>query len=145
MLNLIKRWLGFYKKTGDTAVRRNILVIDDNEMDLTLIRKTVEKIGHRVLTASNGEIGLQIAKTERPDLILSDCRMPQLDGVAMFRKLKEDEATKDIPLVFLTSDDTPANIIACFDLGVQNYLCKPIKPRLLSSQIKSIFQECLSV
>ena len=112
---------------------------------LTLIQKTVEKIGHRVLTAENGKIGFEVAKSEHPDLILSDCRMPELDGVGMVKALKADEETKDIPLVFLTSVDTPSAIIECFDIGALNYMCKPIKPKLLVSQIRTIFAECLPV
>ena len=123
---------------------RCVLVVDDNETDLTLLRKTVEKMGHRVLTAENGKIGFEIAKLEKPDLILSDFRMPILDGMEMFKRLKEDADTKDIPVVFLTGVNTPSAVIESFDMGVRNYICKPIKPKLLASQIKTIFKECLS-
>ena len=127
------------------AKKQTILIVDDNPVDLALIRKTVEKLGHRAITAVNGAQGYEIASSQRPDLILSDCRMPEMDGVAMCRLLKDDETTKDIPIVFLTGVDSPKTVIDCFDLGVNNYLCKPIRPKLLTAQIETFFKECLAV
>ena len=76
------------------------LIVDDSEIDRKLLQKTIEKIGHQVLTAENGKIGYETAKIEKPDLILSDCRMPEMDGVDMCKHLKGDTDTKNIPLVF---------------------------------------------
>ncbi|HQP09958.1 MAG TPA: response regulator [Candidatus Omnitrophota bacterium] len=121
-----------------------VLIIDDNAGDLLLIQRTVEKMGHRALTAQNGKVGLELAKAEKPDLILSDCRMPEMDGVEMCRRIKEDPQTRDIPLVFLTGVETPSIVVECFDMGVDNYICKPINPKLLMGQIKSIFEEHLN-
>jgi CheY-like chemotaxis protein len=125
-------------------VSRRILIVDDNAIDRKLIQKTVEKIGHQALLAENGKIGYETARREKPDLILSDCLMPEMDGVDMCKLIKEDADTKNIPLIFLTGVDTPKNVIECFDMGVENYIRKPVKPKVLSSQIKSIFAECLS-
>ena len=123
--------------------RQTILIVDDNPVDLALIKKTVEKLGHRAVTAVNGSEGYEIARNQKLDLILSDCRMPEMDGVAMCRLLKDDETTKAIPIVFLTGVDSPKTVIDCFDLGINNYLCKPIRPKLLKAQIETIFKECL--
>lgn len=145
MFSKIAQMMGFKKEQPENFIRRCVLVVDDNQTDLALIRKTVEKLGHRVLTAENGKIGLALARSEHPDLILSDCRMPVLDGVGMVKAIKTDPATKEIPIVFLTGDDTPSTVIECFDMGVQNYMCKPINPKLLATQIKAIFEEFLPV
>lgn len=145
MLEKITELLGIKKAVPKDFVRRRILIVDDNKVDLTLIQKTVERIGHEVLTAENGNIGFQTAKEKKPDLILADCQMPELDGVEMCKLLKEDEGTKNIPIVFLTNVNRPATVIDCFDMGVDNYICKPINPKILISQIKSIFKEHFSV
>jgi len=145
MFEKIAELIGLKSKSQDDFIMRSVLIVDDNEIDLKLVKRTVEKIGHRALTAENGKIGFQVAKDERPDLILSDCHMPESDGVEMYKRLKEDEDTKNIPVIFLTNVDRPATIIECFEMGAQNYICKPIKPKLLSSQIQSIFKECLSI
>jgi len=144
MFEKIAQLLGIKGARQKDFVSRRILIVDDNEIDLKLIQKTVEKIGHQALLAENGKIGYETAKRERPDLIFSDCRMPEMDGVDMCKRLKEDPDTKNIPLIFLTNVDTPKTVIECFDMGVENYICKPIKPKVLSSQIKTIFSEYLS-
>ena len=144
MFNKIAAFLGIRNARRDNVNTRTILIVDDNPTDLALIKKTVEKLGHRAVTAVNGSEGYEIARTQLPDLILSDCRMPEMDGVAMCRLLKDDETTKAIPIVFLTGVDSPKTVIDCFDLGVNNYLCKPIRPKLLTAQIETIFKECLA-
>jgi len=144
MFKKIAQLLGIKTAMPENFVRRRILIVDDNEMDLRLIQKTVEKIGHQALLAENGKIGYEVAKAENPDLILSDCLMPEMDGVDMCKRIKEDAATKDIPVMFLTNVDTPKNVIESFEMGVANYICKPIKPKILAMRIKTIFDECLT-
>lgn len=125
-------------------IQRCILVVDDNEADRMLVQRMVEKMGHRILIAEDGNIGFEMAKAKKPDLILSDCRMPEKDGITMCKQLKGDPETKNIPLVFLTGVDSPATVVECFDMGVENYMCKPINPKILTSQIEIIFKECLA-
>lgn len=144
MFEKVAQFFGVKRASQEDFVSRRILIVDDNEIDLKLIQNTVEKIGHQALTAENGKIGYEIAKRERPDLILSDCKMPVMDGVDMCKQLKEGSDTKNIPLIFLTNVKTPKTVIECFDMGVENYICKPVKPKVLSAQIKTIFEECFS-
>ena len=141
MLEGIFQLLGIKRAPKEDFGSRCILVVDDDKTDLLLIKRTVEKMGHRVLTAENGKTGFELVKAEKPDLILSDCRMPEMDGVQMCRHIKEDPETKNIPLVFLTSVDSPNTVVECFDMGVDNYICKPINPKLLAGQITTIFRE----
>ena len=144
MFEKIAQIFGIKGARQEDFVSRRILIVDDNDIDLKLVQKTVEKIGHQALTAENGKIGYEIAKRDKPDLILSDCKMPVMDGVDMCKQLKEGSDTKNIPLIFLTSVETPKTVIECFDMGVENYICKPVKPKVLSAQIKTIFEECFS-
>lgn len=121
-----------------------VLIVDDNEVDRKLIAKTLDKMGCIVLTAVDGEIGLHLALSEKPDLILSDNNMPNMDGLTMCRELRENEETRDIPVIFLTGNASPAMVIDCFDMtNVDNYMCKPINTKLLMTQIEDILNEHL--
>ncbi|MCA9394876.1 MAG: response regulator [Candidatus Omnitrophica bacterium] len=118
---------------------RKILIVDDNEVDRKIVAKALDRLGCRVLTAVDGEIGYHVALSEIPDLILSDCHMPNMDGVEMCKRLRDHDETSNIPVIFLTGDNSPAKVIDFFDgPNTENYMCKPINPRLLASQIDEI-------
>lgn len=134
----------FFGQDDQQFVGRRILVVDDNDVDRRLVEKTLAKLKCTVLTAEDGEKGIQTAINEQPDLILSDCRMPNMDGVEMCRRLKTHEKTKHIPLIFLTSSDSPSDVINCFDVDADNFMCKPINPSILRSQIVSLLNEKFS-
>ena len=141
MFDKIASLLGIRKSQPAHFKSRRVLVVDDSKSDLLLIKRTVERMGHQVFTAENGKSGLEIARKEKPDLILSDCNMPEMDGVRMCKEIKDDPQVKNIPLIFLTGVDTPSTVIECFDMGVDNYIGKPINPKLLADQITKIFEE----
>jgi CheY-like chemotaxis protein len=128
-------------KSKKKHINVTILIVDDSEIDRKLIFKALENEGYRLIQAENGELGLQAALKENPDLIFLDCQMPVMDGLTMCRKLKESIRTKTIPVVFLTALDTPRNIIDCFEVDAENYLSKPISPKILVNQVKLILQE----
>jgi CheY-like chemotaxis protein len=123
------------KFTGKT-----VLVVDDNPTDRTLIRNILMKQGYKIVQAVNGQEGLEIARRDRPDLILLDCEMPIMDGNAMCRLLKNDEELNKIPVIFLTGLNTPQNIIDCFDADCENYLAKPVNSKILSTQIETALE-----
>src|SRR5262245_52984619 len=122
-MDFIKNILG--KKDGQFA-KRTILVVDDNEIDLKIIVRALRDLGCKVMTAENGSDGYIKALSHKPDLILSDCNMPHMDGVEMCRQIKLDDKTKDIPIIFLTGVDSPRNLVECFSLEAENFMCKPI-------------------
>ena len=123
------------------AVNRRILTIEDDLIQRTMIQRTLEKRGYTVLAAEDGLKGLEIAFSEIPDLILLDVIMPGLRGNEVCRRLKNDSRTKNIPVLFLTSLDTPKEIIEQYDLGAEVHLTKPINPKELISQIEITFEE----
>ncbi len=129
------------KKSSRPPVSRKILIVDDNEIDRKVIQSTLEKAGYSTIQAENGQIGLQKAKQENPDLIFLDCQMPVMDGLTMCKKLKEEDDFKNIPVIFLTALDTPRNIIDCFEVDAENYLSKPISPKILTQQVKFILEQ----
>lgn len=137
----------FFKKLFPSPKKFNrhkVLIVDDNEVDRKLIAKTLDKMGCVVLTASDGEIGLHMALSEKPDLILSDCQMPHMDGLTMCKELRENEETRDIPVIFLTGNNSPAMVVDCFGMvNVDNYMCKPINAKVLIGQIEDILNEHL--
>jgi len=120
--------------------RKSILVIDDDEG----VQKTLQSIllpnGYSVLTATTGEKGLQVATLQKPDLIILDVILPGIKGREVCIKLKEDEKTLDIPVIFLTSKDSPDDVEAELAAGAVSHLTKPVNPRLLLTQIKKALQ-----
>ena len=133
----------FRKKNEQTELnsKKAILIVDDDEIDRKLIKKIVDRQNYRVLLAENGEVGLQIARDEKPDLIVLDCQMPVMGGLEMCRRLKNDTAIAHIPVLFLTSNDTPKNVIECFEVDAANYLSKPVNAKILTSHIETILAE----
>lgn len=121
--------------------QRSVLIVEDSDVDLKLIKRAVKRCGYRVLVGRNGKEGLNLARDEKPDLILLDCDMPEMTGIEMCQQLRKDTGINQTPVIFLTSDDTPANTINCFELDAENYLNKPINPRLLSSHIDMVLNE----
>ena len=108
-------------ETGQT-----VLVVDDMSDNLILISLSLQDFGYRVVTATNGADALNVAKLARPDLILMDIAMPQQDGLAATRRIREETELKDVPVVALTAFDTDGFRQAAFDAGFNGYLTKPI-------------------
>jgi len=117
---------------------RSILVIDDDESLIKTVRPILISHGFSVLTASTGEDGLQIAKTQKPDLILLDVILPGIKGRDVCRRLKEDKDTKEIPVVFFTAKDSADDIQAEMEAGAEDHLTKPVDARALVTTIKGI-------
>jgi CheY-like chemotaxis protein len=109
------------KESGQT-----ILVVDDMSDNLILISLSLQDMGYRVVTATNGEEALSVAKMARPDLILMDIAMPHQDGLAATRRIREQVELGDVPVIALTAFDTEGFRQAAFDAGFNGYLTKPI-------------------
>jgi len=117
---------------------RSILVIDDDESISKIVRPILFSHGYSVLAASSGEDGLQIAKSQKPDLILLDVILPGLKGREVCVKLKEDPETQNIPVVFLTAKDSPEDIEAENKVGSSGHLTKPVNAKTLIEMIQSV-------
>ncbi len=116
--------LSDYSELKDSG--RTILVVDDMSDNIILISLWLQDSGYRVVTATNGEDALTIAKLARPDLILMDIAMPQQDGLAATRRIREESVLQDVPVIALTAFDTEGFRQAAFDAGFNGYLTKPI-------------------
>lgn len=119
---------------------KKILVVDDEEDILDLLKYNLEKEGYQVEVAENGIKGVDIAQTFVPDLVLLDIMMPGQDGVETCRQLRELKSLSNTFILFLTARVEEYSEIAAFDSGADDYLTKPIKPRALMSRISAIFR-----
>jgi two-component system alkaline phosphatase synthesis response regulator PhoP len=117
-----------------------ILLVDDEQDILDFLSYNLSKEGYEVLTASNGNDAISIAKKELPKLIILDVMMPELDGMETCRQMREIPELKDIIIAFLTARNEDYSQIAGFDVGGDDYITKPIKPRVLSSRIKALLR-----
>jgi len=131
----------FAAQRGSANTKGKVLVVEDSEVDQKFLSATLTKNGYQVRIAENGEVGLQKAKEDKPDLILLDCEMPVMGGVEMCKRLKDDNDLHEVPVIFLTAVNTPRNIIDCFELDAENYLSKPISSKLLMSFVESVLKK----
>ena len=100
------------------AEKKTILFIDDNPVDRTIISRLLLKYDFNVLLAADGPDGLRMAQDNKLDLIILDILLPHISGIELCKKFKKNVATKDIPVIFYTSIDTPKHLI---DYGAQNH------------------------
>ncbi|PKN18437.1 MAG: hypothetical protein CVU71_13155 [Deltaproteobacteria bacterium HGW-Deltaproteobacteria-6] len=114
-----------------------ILVVDDTPDNLTLITSLLRDL-YRVKIAVSGKKALQIAFSgERPDLILLDIMMPEVDGYEVCRQLKGDSETRDIPVIFLTAKTEIEDEVKGFEFGAADYITKPISPPILLARVRT--------
>lgn len=117
-----------------------VLVVDDEEPILELLKYNLEKGGYEVKTASDGSKAVEIAKKFTPDLVLLDIMMPKMDGVETCRLIREIPEMQKTFVVFLTARSEEYSEVAAFDVGADDYITKPIKPRALMSRISALFR-----
>jgi two-component system alkaline phosphatase synthesis response regulator PhoP len=119
---------------------QKILLVDDEPDILEMIGFNLEREGFEVYTAPNGRKALELARTHLPDLILLDVMMPEMDGMETCRELRDDARLKNTIIAFLTARNEDYSQIAGFDAGADDYISKPIKPRVLVSRVKALLR-----
>jgi two-component system alkaline phosphatase synthesis response regulator PhoP len=119
---------------------QKVLVVDDEEAILELLKYNLEKSGYEVKTASDGMKAVEIAKKFIPDLVLLDIMMPKMDGVETCRLIRDIPEMQKAFVVFLTARSEEYSEVAAFDVGADDYITKPIKPRALMSRISALFR-----
>lgn len=112
-----------------------ILVADDEPVNRTLIQRRLEREGYRVITVRNGSEAVEKAREYLPDLVLLDVMMPEMDGMDACRLIKEDEATRDIPVIFLSARDETEMKVSGLTLGANDYISKPFKAEELLARV----------
>ncbi|MDG1657973.1 MAG: response regulator transcription factor [Crocinitomicaceae bacterium] len=119
---------------------KSVLIIDDEADIRDILTYNHKKDGFDVLTAENGQSGIEKAKAAQPDIIILDVMMPEMDGIEVCQILRSDESTKNILICFLTARSEDYSQIAGLDAGADDYVSKPVKPRVLVSRIKAILR-----
>lgn len=117
---------------------KKILVIDDSPTERHVLVDVLTRSGYEILTAENGEEGIEKARSEKPDLILMDVVMPGLNGYQATRTLTRDESTKHIPIIVCTSKDQETDKIWGLRQGAHDYLTKPINADELLMKIAAL-------
>jgi two-component system phosphate regulon response regulator PhoB len=117
-----------------------ILVVDDEEDILELVRYNLAREGYRVVCAASGEQALNKAGSEPFDLILLDLMLPGIDGLEVAKKLKNKPETRHIPIIMLTAKGEEADIVTGLELGADDYVTKPFSPRILIARVKAVIR-----
>lgn len=112
-----------------------VLVVDDSEMIIQVVRTVVEQMAHIVVTAANGAEALVTAQTLPPDLIFLDLHMPEMSGLEMLREMRADRSLERTPVVLLTSSRSPDVMTKAARMGVRDYLSKPARPARIREKV----------
>ncbi len=121
----------------ESGLNATVLVVDDEPNIVTLLETWLETIGCRVVSAGDGEKGVEKAREILPDLILMDGMMPRMSGFDACKVLKSQDDTKDIPLIFLTVQGEVQDVVKGLELGAHGYMTKPFKPQELLARVRS--------
>ena len=121
-------------------VKERILVVDDEEDILELVRFNLAREGYEVLCAMSGEEALEEARKKLPDLVVLDLMLPGIDGLEVAGALKRDTGTKDIPIIMLTAKGEEADVVTGLELGADDYVTKPFSPRILVARVKAVLR-----
>jgi DNA-binding response OmpR family regulator len=116
----------------------SILLVDDDPLLRTLVEHKLRLRGFQVISAESGEEGLKQASAKRPDLIVLDAMLPELDGFEVLQRLKEDAATQAIPVIMLTARKQETDIVSALSKGARDYLVKPFSPEELVVRIRNL-------
>lgn len=120
--------------------RETILIVDDEEDIIELIKYNLKSEGYTILTAMTGEEAIKIAKNSQPDLLVLDLMLPGIDGLEVTRHLKKEEMTMDIPIVMVTAKGEESDIVTGLELGANDYISKPFSPKELVARIRAILR-----
>ncbi len=117
-----------------------ILVVDDEEDILELVRYNLAREGYQVISASSGEKCLKKARSEKLDLVVLDLMLPGMDGLEVAKNLKSDSNTKHVPIIMLTAKGEEADIVTGLELGADDYVTKPFSPRILIARVRAVIR-----
>ena len=118
-----------------------ILIVDDSATTRAVIKRTIQMSGLEgavLLEAENGQQGLELARTRKPDLVLADLQMPEMNGVSMTKELLADDATRGIPVVIVTAEPSDSTIAMLKQAGVRMHVSKPFTPETIRKVIGEI-------
>lgn len=124
--------------------KENILIVDDEEDVLELVRYNLAKEGYLTETATSGEEALAKSRAKLPSLVILDRMLPGIDGLQVCKKLKSDVKTQNIPVIMLTAKGEEADIVSGLEIGADDYVTKPFSPKVLIARVRRILQRNVS-
>jgi len=127
---------GFIEKA---MPKENILVVDDEEDIVELIRYNLASEGYDVVCTGTGEEAVRVAKSKQPDLVILDLMLPGINGIDVAKKLRADQKTRNIPIIMLTARSEESDIVKGLELA-DDYITKPFSPKILSARIRAVFR-----
>jgi CheY-like chemotaxis protein len=128
-------WQGQGRKWPEVKMKKRVMLIEDEQELVDLMKMRLEASGYETLAAYDGEEGLKIIEKNRPDLVLLDILMPKLDGFAVCRKLKAEEKTKNIPIVVVSASGGKDLPKRCLDAGADDFIFKPFEAKDLLEKV----------
>jgi DNA-binding response OmpR family regulator len=117
--------------------RFRVLIAEDDPAQRTVLRRQLELLDCDVLEAGNGLIAFDMAMREPPDLIMSDVRMPEMDGMALLKALKASERTRDVPVIMLSAAGADEYVVECIEQGAEDYVPKPFRQLILAARVRA--------
>lgn len=118
-----------------------VLAVDDDALLLRLVELNLSKMGIKVIRAGSGKEALQKAEEEKPDLIILDIMMPQMDGYEVLRRLKENKVTREIPVLMLTAKSSHQDRERSAEMGAADYIAKPFRLEQLRAKVKELLSD----
>src|SRR5213593_5114047 len=118
----------------------HILVVDDNPVNVDILRTRLAVHGYEILTAADGEEALVVARAKQPDLILLDVLMPKMDGIEVCRELRADSSLPFMPIILVTAKTDSKDVVAGLEAGGDEYLTKPVDQAALVARVKSMLR-----
>ncbi|MCS7232612.1 MAG: response regulator [Synergistetes bacterium] len=126
------------EKTSNNNFKKKILVVDDSTIILKIIESTLTNAGFHVITSDNGKQALLKAKTEKPDLILTDIMMPEMDGLTLCEEIRKDPYTQRIPIIIVSAKGQKKDVLEALKRGANGYIVKPFSSKDLILRVKNI-------
>ncbi|MEE4355700.1 MAG: response regulator [Desulfococcaceae bacterium] len=120
--------------------KETILIVDDEEDILELLRYNLAAEGYDIICAESGEAALELAESRKPDLIVLDLMLPGIDGLDVTRLLRKNEKTLHIPIIMLTAKGTESDVVTGLELGADDYVTKPFSPRILNARVRAVLR-----
>ncbi|HEV2174098.1 MAG TPA: response regulator, partial [Nitrospira sp.] len=123
-----------------SAATKKILIVEDERDILQLVKLYLEKEGFRTVTATTGTEGLSSAKQDKPDLIVLDLMLPEIDGLEVCKRLRSAPETAMLPIIMLTAKAEESDQVIGLELGADDYVTKPFSPKALVARVKALFR-----
>ncbi|MDG1022743.1 MAG: response regulator transcription factor [Flavobacteriaceae bacterium] len=117
-----------------------ILLVDDEPDIIEIVKYNLEQVGYQIFSASDGLEAIQVAEKEEPHLIILDVMMPNLNGIETCERLRQKKRFQNTIIMFLTARAEDYSYVAAFDVGADDYITKPIKPKVLVSKVKGLLR-----